>query len=112
MKYKPIILWVLFFSFILQILALVSLLLCKLLWIKYSFIIASHIGRFNFWVNYCSVDRDIERLREYIYHHTVNRIDMTLGLKLVNHLLRLPIPFKKQANRRNCHPSKRTRNHS
>ncbi|WP_265684958.1 peptidase domain-containing ABC transporter, partial [Providencia rustigianii] len=37
----------------------------------------------------------LKGLREYIYNHTVNRIDITLGLKLVNHLLHLPIPFFK-----------------
>ncbi len=41
------------------------------------------------------IEVTLKGLREYIYHHTVNRIDMTLGLKLVNHLLRLPIPFLK-----------------
>lgn len=37
----------------------------------------------------------LKGLREYVYNHTVNRIDMTLGLKLVNHLLHLPLSFLK-----------------
>ncbi|HFT2430394.1 TPA: peptidase domain-containing ABC transporter, partial [Providencia stuartii] len=37
----------------------------------------------------------LKGLREYVYNHTVNRIDMTLGLKLVNHLLHLPLSFFK-----------------
>ncbi|MFW0029966.1 MAG: ABC transporter transmembrane domain-containing protein [Arsenophonus endosymbiont of Dermacentor nuttalli] len=33
--------------------------------------------------------------REYIYIHTTNRIDIRLGLKLIRHLLHLPLSFFK-----------------
>lgn len=32
-------------------------------------------------------------LRTYIFSHTTNRVDVTLGAKLFNHLLHLPIAF-------------------
>ncbi|WP_255375160.1 ABC transporter transmembrane domain-containing protein, partial [Oleiphilus sp. HI0061] len=32
-------------------------------------------------------------LRTYVFSHTTNRVDVTLGSQLYNHLLRLPISF-------------------
>lgn len=97
MKYKPIILWVLFFSFILQILALVSPIVMQVIMDKvlvHNSLLTLDVLIFGLVVA-AIIEVTLKGLREYIYHHTVNRIDMTLGLKLVNHLLRLPIPFFK-----------------
>lgn len=97
MKYKAIILWVLFFSFILQILALVSPIVMQVIMDKvliHNSLITLDVLIFGLIVA-AFIEVILKGLREYIYHHTVNRIDMTLGLKLVNHLLRLPIPFFK-----------------
>ncbi|MEQ5307923.1 MULTISPECIES: peptidase domain-containing ABC transporter [Providencia] len=97
MKYKPIILWVLFFSFILQILALVSPIVMQVIMDKvlvHNSLVTLDVLIFGLMIA-ALIEVTLKGLREYIYHHTVNRIDMTLGLKLVNHLLRLPIPFFK-----------------
>ncbi|HFF1653171.1 TPA: peptidase domain-containing ABC transporter [Providencia rettgeri] len=97
MKYKAIILWVLFFSFILQILALVSPIVMQVIMDKvliHNSLMTLDVLIFGLIVA-AFIEVILKGLREYIYHHTVNRIDMTLGLKLVNHLLRLPIPFFK-----------------
>lgn len=37
----------------------------------------------------------LKGFREYIYIHTANRIDIRLGLKLIRHLLHLPLSFFK-----------------
>ncbi|MEY0963840.1 peptidase domain-containing ABC transporter [Providencia alcalifaciens] len=97
MKYKSIILWVLFFSFILQILALVSPIVMQVIMDKvliHNSLVTLDVLIFGLIVA-AFIEVILKGLREYVYHHTVNRIDMTLGLKLVNHLLRLPIPFFK-----------------
>ncbi|MGG4607939.1 peptidase domain-containing ABC transporter [Providencia sp. Me31A] len=97
MKYKSIILWVLFFSFILQILALVSPIVMQVIMDKvliHNSLITLDVLIFGLIIA-ALVEVILKGLREYIYHHTVNRIDMTLGLKLLKHLLQLPIPFFK-----------------
>ena len=35
----------------------------------------------------------LKYLRQYIFHHTSNRIDVELGARLFAHLLRLPISY-------------------
>ncbi|HGN1708179.1 TPA: peptidase domain-containing ABC transporter [Providencia rettgeri] len=97
MKYKSIILWVLSFSFILQILALVSPIVMQVIMDKvliHNSLITLDVLIFGLIIA-ALVEVILKGLREYIYHHTVNRIDMTLGLKLLKHLLQLPIPFFK-----------------
>ncbi|GAB1439246.1 RTX toxin T1SS ABC transporter subunit RtxB [Providencia sp.] len=97
MKYKSIILWVLFFSFILQILALVSPLVMQVIMDKvliHNSLITLDVLIFGLIIA-AFIEVILKGLREYIYHHTINRIDMTLGLKLLKHLLQLPIPFFK-----------------
>ncbi|WP_369308197.1 peptidase domain-containing ABC transporter [Providencia rettgeri] len=97
MKYKSIILWVLFFSFILQILALVSPIVMQVIMDKvliHNSLVTLDVLIFGLIIA-AFIEVILKGLREYIYHHTVNRIDMTLGLRLVNHLLHLPIPFFK-----------------
>nr|WP_286155427.1 ABC transporter transmembrane domain-containing protein [Shigella sp. FC130] len=37
----------------------------------------------------------LKGIREYIYHHTANKIDITLSLKLTEHLFKLPISYFK-----------------
>ncbi|MEQ5126778.1 type I secretion system permease/ATPase [Providencia alcalifaciens] len=97
MKYRKIITWVLVFSFILQILALASPIVMQVIMDKV--LIHNSLSTLDVLIFGLIVAAIIEvilkGLREYIYNHTVNRIDMTLGLKLVNHLLHLPISFFK-----------------
>ncbi|WP_374445676.1 peptidase domain-containing ABC transporter [Providencia sp.] len=97
LKYKSIILWVLFFSFILQILALVSPIVMQVIMDKvlvHNSLLTLDVLIFGLIIA-AIIEVTLKGLRQYIYHHTVNRIDVTLGLKLVEHLLRLPIPFFK-----------------
>lgn len=97
LKYKSIILWVLFFSFILQILALVSPIVMQVIMDKvlvHNSLLTLDVLVFGLIIA-AIIEVTLKGLRQYIYHHTVNRIDVTLGLKLVDHLLRLPIPFFK-----------------
>ncbi|EFB73436.1 type I secretion system ATPase [Providencia rustigianii DSM 4541] len=97
MKYRKIIILVLVFSFILQILALASPIVMQVIMDKV--LIHSNFMTLDLLILGLIIAAIIEvilkGLREYIYNHTVNRIDITLGLKLVNHLLHLPIPFFK-----------------
>ncbi|MTC61654.1 type I secretion system permease/ATPase [Providencia rustigianii] len=97
MKYRKIIIFVLVFSFILQILALASPIVMQVIMDKV--LIHSNLMTLDLLILGLIIAAIIEvilkGLREYIYNHTVNRIDITLGLKLVNHLLHLPIPFFK-----------------
>lgn len=85
------------FSFILQILALASPIVMQVIMDKV--LIHNSSSTLDVLIFGLIVAAIIEvilkGLREYIYNHTVNRIDMTLGLKLVNHLLHLPISFFK-----------------
>lgn len=97
LKYKSIILGVLFFSFILQILALVSPIVMQVIMDKvlvHNSLLTLDVLIFGLIIA-AIIEVTLKGLRQYIYHHTVNRIDVTLGLKLVEHLLRLPIPFFK-----------------
>ncbi|EKT61810.1 peptidase domain-containing ABC transporter [Providencia burhodogranariea] len=97
LKYKVIISWVLLFSFILQILALVSPIVIQVIMDKvlvHNSLATLDVLIFGLIVAAC-IEVTLRGLREYIYNHTVNRIDITLGLKLVNHLLHLPISFFK-----------------
>ncbi|MDD9339680.1 MAG: type I secretion system permease/ATPase [Providencia heimbachae] len=97
LKYKKIIAWVLLFSFILQILALVSPIVMQVIMDKvliHSNLITLDVLIFGLIIA-AFIEVILKGFREYIYHHTINRIDITLGLKLVNHLLHLPISFFK-----------------
>ncbi|WP_419210530.1 peptidase domain-containing ABC transporter [Providencia manganoxydans] len=97
LKYKDIIAWVLLFSFILQILALVSPIVIQVIMDKvlvHNSMATLDVLIFGLII-VAIIEVSLKGLREYIYHHTVNRIDITLGLKLVNHLLHLPISFFK-----------------
>ncbi|EKT58419.1 peptidase domain-containing ABC transporter [Providencia sneebia] len=97
LKYKSIIGCILLFSFTLQILALVSPIVIQVIMDKV--LVHNNMATLDVLIFGLIIAAFIEvilkGLREYTYHHTVNRIDTTLGLKLVNHLLHLPISFFK-----------------
>ncbi|EPK6161516.1 peptidase domain-containing ABC transporter [Providencia stuartii] len=97
LKYKYIIASVLLFSFILQILALVTPIIIQVIMDKvlvHNSMMTLDLLIFGLIIA-AILEVTLKRLREYVYNHTVNRIDMTLGLKLVNHLLHLPLSFFK-----------------
>lgn len=97
LKYKYIIASVLLFSFILQILALVTPIIIQVIMDKvlvYNSMMTLDLLIFGLIIA-AILEVTLKGLREYVYNHTVNRIDMTLGLKLVNHLLHLPLSFFK-----------------
>ncbi|MEK2481753.1 type I secretion system permease/ATPase [Providencia stuartii] len=97
LKYKYIITSVLLFSFILQILALVTPIIIQVIMDKvlvHNSMMTLDLLIFGLIIA-AILEVTLKGLREYVYNHTVNRIDMTLGLKLVNHLLHLPLSFFK-----------------
>ncbi|EPG2640267.1 peptidase domain-containing ABC transporter, partial [Providencia stuartii] len=88
---------VLLFSFILQILALVTPIIIQVIMDKvlvHNSMMTLDLLIFGLIIA-AILEVTLKGLREYVYNHTVNRIDMTLGLKLVNHLLHLPLSFFK-----------------
>ncbi|EMH4148395.1 type I secretion system permease/ATPase [Providencia stuartii] len=97
LKYKYIVASVLLFSFILQILALVTPIIIQVIMDKvlvHNSMMTLDLLIFGLIIA-AILEVTLKGLREYVYNHTVNRIDMTLGLKLVNHLLHLPLSFFK-----------------
>ncbi|MDE9542453.1 peptidase domain-containing ABC transporter [Xenorhabdus bovienii] len=88
---------ILLFSFILQILALISPLVVQVVMDKVLVHQAlSTLDVLIFGLVVASLIEVVLRgLREYQYAHTANRIDIKLGLKLVRHLLGLPLLFFK-----------------
>lgn len=97
LKHKKIIACILLFSFMLQILALISPLMIQVIMDKvlvHNSMMTLDVLIFGLIVA-AIMEVTLKGLREYIYNHTVNRIDITLGLKLVNHLLHLPLSFFK-----------------
>ncbi len=96
-KHKKIIGLILLFSFILQILALISPIVMQVIMDKV--LVHNSITTLDVLIIGLVIAAFAEVIlkgfREYIYHHTANRIDIILGLKLVHHLLHLPISFFK-----------------
>ncbi len=88
---------ILLFSFVLQILALVSPLFFQVVMDKVLIHQAwSTLDVLVFGLVVCGLVEVIMRaLREYQYAHTANRIDIHLGLKLVRHLFGLPLLYFK-----------------
>ncbi|MDC9593662.1 peptidase domain-containing ABC transporter [Xenorhabdus sp. IM139775] len=88
---------ILLFSFVLQILALISPLVVQVVMDKVLVHQAfSTLDVLIFGLVAAGLIEIILRgLREYQYAHTANRIDIKLGLKLVNHLFGLPLLFFK-----------------
>ncbi|MBD2797920.1 type I secretion system permease/ATPase [Xenorhabdus sp. 18] len=88
---------ILLFSFVLQLLALISPLVVQVVMDKVLVHQAfSTLDVLIFGLVAAGLIEIILRgLREYQYAHTANRIDIKLGLKLVNHLFGLPLLFFK-----------------
>lgn len=96
-KYKTIFYSILFYSLILQLLLLATPLVTQIIMDK---VIIHHaqltldvlVVTLAFIAIYEGV---LKGIREYIYHHTANKIDITLSLKLTEHLFKLPISYFK-----------------
>ncbi|WP_434525502.1 peptidase domain-containing ABC transporter [Photorhabdus asymbiotica] len=88
---------ILLFSFVLQVLALISPLVIQVVMDKVLIHQAlSTLDVLIFGLIIAGIIEVILRgLREYQYAHTANRIDIKLGLKLVRHLFGLPLLFFK-----------------
>ncbi|WP_446469585.1 peptidase domain-containing ABC transporter [Xenorhabdus stockiae] len=88
---------ILLFSFVLQILALISPLFIQVVMDKVLVHQAlSTLDVLVFGLIFAGITEVVLRgLREYQYSHTANRIDIKLGLKLVQHLFGLPLLFFK-----------------
>ncbi|PHM65856.1 RTX toxin transporter [Xenorhabdus stockiae] len=88
---------ILLFSFVLQILALISPLFIQVVMDKVLVHQAlSTLDVLVFGLVFAGITEVVLRgLREYQYSHTANRIDIKLGLKLVQHLFGLPLLFFK-----------------
>ena len=97
LQHKRILGEVFLFSFVLQILALISPLFFQVVMDKvlvhqaWSTLDVLVIGLVITGI----VEVILRGLREYQYAHTANRIDIQLGLKLVKHLFGLPLMFFK-----------------
>ena len=94
-KYKKILTQVLIASFFIQLFALITPLFFQVIIDK----VLVHQGLTTldvlcFGLIVISLfDVILNGLRTYVFSHTTNRVDVTLGSKLFNHLLRLPIAF-------------------
>lgn len=97
MKYRSHFQSILFYSLILQLLALASPLVTQIIMDKViihqalSTLDVLVIGLIFVAISGCT----LQGIREYIYHHTTNKIDMLLSLKLTHHLFKLPISYFK-----------------
>ncbi|EDM65960.1 RTX toxin transporter [Moritella sp. PE36] len=97
LEHKKILSEILLFSFILQILALISPLFFQVVmdkvlvhqaWTTLDVLVFGLVVTGIFEVL-------LRGLREYLYAHTANRIDIHLGIKLVQHLFGLPLLYFK-----------------
>lgn len=94
-KYKKILIQVLVASFFIQLFALLTPLFFQVIIDK----VLVHQGLTTldvlcFGLIVVSLfDVLLNGLRSYVFAHTTNRVDVTLGAQLYNHLLRLPISF-------------------
>ncbi|WP_157806480.1 RTX toxin T1SS ABC transporter subunit RtxB [Vibrio salilacus] len=97
LQHKKVLGEILLFSFVLQILALISPLFFQVVMDKVLVHQAwSTLDVLVFGLVITSILEVVLRgLREYQYAHTANRIDIQLGLKLVKHLFGLPLIFFK-----------------
>ncbi|CCN86054.1 RTX toxin transporter [Vibrio nigripulchritudo SFn27] len=97
LKHKKLLAELFLFSFVLQLLALISPLFFQVVMDK---VLVHHalstLDVLVFGLVVAGVIEVLLRgLREYQYAHTANRIDIQLGLKLVRHLFGLPLLFFK-----------------
>ncbi|WP_277432405.1 type I secretion system permease/ATPase [Vibrio sp. 1180_3] len=97
LQHKKVLSEILLFSFVLQILALISPLFFQVVMDKVLVHQAwSTLDVLVFGLVITGILEVVLRgLREYQYAHTANRIDIQLGLKLVKHLFGLPLMFFK-----------------
>lgn len=97
LQHKRVLSEILLFSFVLQILALISPLFFQVVMDKVLVHQAwSTLDVLVFGLVITGILEVVLRgLREYQYAHTANRIDVQLGLKLVKHLFGLPLIFFK-----------------
>ncbi|HFT0295703.1 peptidase domain-containing ABC transporter [Proteus mirabilis] len=97
MKYRILFQSVLFYSLILQLLALASPIITQIIMDKVIIHQAlSTLDVLIIGLIFVAVSESVLKgIREYIYHHTANKIDMLLSLKLTNHLFKLPISYFK-----------------
>lgn len=97
LKHKQTFIEILFLSFLLQILALLSPIVIQVIMDKV--LIHQAFSTLDVLIFALIIAAFIEVIlkgfREYIYVHTANRIDIRLGLKLIRHLLHLPLSFFK-----------------
>lgn len=97
-KYKKLIYEVLLFSFLLQLLALVTPIFFQIVMDKV--LVHQSISTLDVIVTVLILTGIVEvilrGLREYLFTHTANRIDLRLGLKVFIHLLGLPLLYFKQ----------------
>ncbi|MBV1884203.1 MAG: type I secretion system permease/ATPase [Pseudomonadales bacterium] len=95
LKYKKILLQVVVASFFIQLFALITPLFFQVIIDK----VLVHQGLTTldvlcFGLLVISVfDIVLNGLRTYVFSHTTNRVDVTLGARLFNHLMHLPISF-------------------
>lgn len=96
-RYKAIFYRVLFYSLILQLLSLTSPLVTQIIMDKV--IVHQALSTLDVLVVgliFIAISEGtLKGIREYIYHHTANKIDISLSLKMANHLLKLPISYFK-----------------
>lgn len=96
-KHKTIFYGILFYSLVLQLLLLATPLVTQIIMDK----IIVHQALLTLdllvitLVFIAIYEGVLKGIREYIYHHTANKIDITLSLKLTEHLFRLPISYFK-----------------
>ena len=97
LKYKSTFKNILFYSLILQLLALASPLVMQVIMDKAVIHQAlSTLDVLIIGLVFVAISEGVLKgLREYIYHHTANKIDMMLSLKLTQHLFKLPIGYFK-----------------
>lgn len=97
MKYKSLFKSILFYSLILQLLALASPLVMQVVMDKV--IIHQALSTLDVLVIglvFVAISEGtLKGIREYIYHHTANKIDTLLSIKLTQHLFKLPISYFK-----------------
>ncbi|WP_311753022.1 ABC transporter transmembrane domain-containing protein [Proteus columbae] len=96
-KYKLIFINILFYSLILQLLMLTSPFIIQIIMDKV--IIHQALSTLDVLIIglifIAILEGTLKGIREYIYQHTANKIDITLSLKLAQHLFRLPIGYFK-----------------
>ncbi|WP_337241817.1 peptidase domain-containing ABC transporter [Proteus faecis] len=97
MKYKKTFYSILFYAFTLQLLALSSPLVIQVIMDKVIIHKAlSTLDVLIIGLIFIAISEGVLKgIREYIYQHTANKIDILLSLKLTTHLFKLPLSYFK-----------------